>query len=104
MNAVEFVARRLWRETNPTAWYEDLAGLFYREHGRMAPGKSEPMSFGGHSSEYDAETRRLWDAFCKRLREQSIDEMRAIVGDAIIMTCEHGCCGTCASCDPPEAE
>jgi hypothetical protein len=100
VTAVEFVARRLWRELNPVAWYEDLAGLFFRKTGRMAPGKSEPMGFGGRSQEYEAETRRLWDAFTKRLREQALAEMRSIVGEALIETCEHGFCGTCSRCDP----
>lgn len=45
--------------------FERHAEQFYREHGMLAPGKSEPMEMGT-STEREEERRKLWHEWCAR--------------------------------------
>lgn len=72
LDALKAVAK--WRgiyDGGPIGRYEAAADDFYRETGRMAPGKSESTEYV-RGEEYRKETQALWTAFLDR-RNAAVD-------------------------------
>lgn len=61
---------------NVTVRYDAKAEAFYQETRIMAPGKSEPMEWGGRWTQ--EERQRAWDAWLARRREEIVSAAAAL--------------------------
>lgn len=60
---------------DPVAFYDEAAAAFWRETGRMAPGKSRPMEMGEDPDPLG--TEKLWIQWRMRQYSAAVDEIRA---------------------------